>query len=186
MALSARFQELVQERAKRMPIAEPAGRVNAPQSGVNRKPTVDTPRSKLGGKEDFPNPAAVKNRITLRIDASMRRVLERRRQQTGQTVSQVARGALELALRAEVTEGQQTDQPDQRRTVAPNYALPPDLQRLLPQYRSFGAQIWQERRRCLGALLAICEVVREQSRNAQDQALCAEILRIGKRFGLLR
>lgn len=127
---------------------------------------------------------AAKPRITVRLDRPLARLVGERCRAEGRTVSDIVRGALEFTLRAEdqVTE-------EVKRTASrprPAYVFPRELHELLPRYRAFGAEIRKERRRCFGALLAICEVVREHSRSAEDLSLCAEISRLGKILGLLR
>lgn len=94
------------------------------------------------------------------------------------------RSALELALGSKTHERHKELA---QAPVAPSvYVFPRELQHLLPGYRAFGMEAVRERRRCFGALLAVCEVVREHTGNRQDRTLCAELLQIGKRFGLFR
>lgn len=145
----------------------------------------DAGNSKIGVGAAL-NPSTDGRRITVRLHGSAIHLLERRHQQTGQNLSEIVRNALQFALQAGSDEGQRIPDSQFRQKVPSSYTFPRDLQPLLPQYRVFGTQIWQERRRCFGALLAICELVREQTGSPQDQALCAETLRIGKLYGLLR
>ena len=128
----------------------------------------------------------VTDRITIRINGLSRQLLEDRCQRTGQSVSETVRCALHVALGTNnsVCQSVETTQAVQRGAI--NYNFPGELSDLLPRYRAFGMQIYAERRRSVAALLAACEIVREHSGNAQDRALCAEILRIGRQFGLLR
>lgn len=124
-------------------------------------------------------------RITIRLNPLVGDLLDRRCQQTGQTVSQVVRGALELAIGPTASENPRGERSPSLPPPSPDYAFPQQLQELLPRYRAFGMTIYVERRRCFEGLLAICEVVQGHSQNAQDRALCAELLRIGRKFGLL-
>jgi hypothetical protein len=121
-------------------------------------------------------------RLTVRIPSSLTELLDRRCQLTGLTLSEAVRGAVEVALGPGVSPCNGTPPPA---FSASDYAFPRQLDELLPRYRAFGMEIWKELRRCFGALVAICEVVRQHSQNAQDRALCAELVRLGKLFGLL-
>lgn len=124
------------------------------------------------------------SRICVRINRSLSQLLGRRCQQTSQSLSAIVRSGLELALGSET---QERHEELARAPVAPSvYVFPRELQHLLPGYRAFGMEAVRERRRCFGALLAVCEVVREHTGNRQDRALCAELLQIGRRFGPLR
>jgi hypothetical protein len=55
---------------------------------------------------------------------------------------------------------------------------------LLAQYRHFGCEIWQERNRLFQRLLAAAEVAKANNENPRDAEICAEILRLGQRFGV--
>lgn len=133
-----------------------------------------------------PGLSAPKARITVRLDPPLARLVGERCRVEGRTVSNIVRGALEFTLRAEdqlTGEGKATASFSPSR---PAYVLPRELHESLPRYRAFGAEIFKERRRCLGALLAISAVVLEHSQNAQDLAFCAELSWLGRSFGLLR
>ena len=100
-------------------------------------------------------------------------------------MSEAVRGAVEVALRPELSPPPSCAVEPSAAFSASDYAFPRQLEEFLPRYRAFGMEIWKERRRCFGALVAICEVVRQHSQNAQDRALCAELVRLGKLFRLL-
>lgn len=65
------------------------------------------------------------------------------------------------------------------------YALPATLVELLPRYRHFGMEICKERRRLFQNLVAAAEVTREPSDNPRDAELYLELLRVGRKFGLV-
>ena len=127
-----------------------------------------------------------KKRITVRLDQLLAEVLAETTRKTGQSLSQVVRASLQLGLVPQVSEKQESGSFGIKPERAQTYIFPPELADLLPRYRAFGMELWPERRRCFGALLAICEVARAHSQNAQDRALCAELLLLGKRLGFFR
>lgn len=126
------------------------------------------------------------HRITIRLHPHLAGILDERCRQTGQNPSEVVRSALALMLASDGPQPAPSIPAGHSKSAEDGYVFPRELEELLPRYRAFGMEIWKERRRCTGFLLAICEVAREHSQNAQDRALCAEILRIGRQFGLLR
>jgi hypothetical protein len=63
--------------------------------------------------------------------------------------------------------------------------LPEKVSVLLPGYRAFGSQIWQERRRLFQRLLAAAEIAQENRENPRDAELRYELLRIGYAYGQL-
>jgi len=128
----------------------------------------------------------LEKRITVRLDQSQTELLAEICRTTGQSPSQVVRASLQLGLVPQVSEKQESGGFGIKPERAQAYIFPPELAGLLSSYRAFGMEIWPERRRCFGALLAICEVARAHSQNAQDQALCAELVRLGRRFGFFR
>jgi hypothetical protein len=126
-------------------------------------------------------------RVTIRISGALREILEQRSRSTGQDLSTIVRAALELTIVCQTRPEQAVEKfVPTRPETRPVYIFPRELEQLLPRYRSFGMEAMRERRRGFGALLAVCEVVREHTKNIQDRVLCAELLQIGRRFGLLR
>jgi len=135
----------------------------------------DTERTSVGNRG---------SRITIRINVPLGSRLRDRCEQTGQSVSEVVRAALELAFApAALERPQEANQPSKELSA---YVFPRDLQNLLPQYRAFGLEAVKQRRRSFHGLLAVCEVVRENTKATQDRALCTELLELGERFGLIR
>ena len=125
-------------------------------------------------------------RITVRLDKPLAEILADTSRKMGQSPSEIVRASLRSGLVPQAPEKQESGSFGIAPEGAQSYAFPSELGDLLPRYRAFGMEIWQERRRCFGALLAICEVARQHSRNARDRAICAELLRLGKRFGIFR
>jgi len=150
---------------------------------------IDDPSVKvMGGRETYGGSETIKKikRVTIRLDGPLADLLAETTRKTGQSLSQVVRASLQLGLVPQVSEKQESGSFGIKPERAQTYIFPPELAKLLPGYRAFGMEIWPERRRCFGALLAICEVARANSQNAQDQALCAELLLLGKRLGFFR
>jgi len=131
-----------------------------------------------GGKRD--------RRVSVRLDEFLAALLAETCQKTGQNPSEIVRASLQLGLGPQVSEKQESGSFGIKPERAQTYIFPPELADLLPRYCAFGMEIWPERRRCFGALLAVCEVARAHSQDAQDVALCTELLRLGKRFGFFR
>jgi hypothetical protein len=69
-------------------------------------------------------------------------------------------------------------------SVGPPFAFPPEVQQLVPSYRAFGTVLPKERRLRFMGLVALCGLVAETSENSQDALLCAELIALGRRFGL--
>ncbi len=126
------------------------------------------------------------SRITIRLGDQLECALTERRKQTGQSITDVLRSALAVTLASDSPPPSFPDvQLSQPQGASDGYIFPRELEDFLRCYRGFGMEIWPERRRCFGRLLAACEAARGHSKNVQDRALCAEILRIGRLYGLL-
>jgi hypothetical protein len=124
-------------------------------------------------------------RISFRLNGKLRRCLEERSQQTHQTVSEVIREALEFALQPKPASEMPTQAVATASRSSSPCALPPEVQELLPANRGLGAQMLKERRIRFRNLVALCEATRESTQTGQDAALCAQLVDIGKHFGLL-
>jgi Arc/MetJ-type ribon-helix-helix transcriptional regulator len=126
------------------------------------------------------------SRITVRVNGALCERLEQRCQQVGESVSEVVRSALELALGQEMPAQApvRRHSPDSS-AAPPGYVFPHELNEVASRYVAFGMEAAKERRRAFGAILAVSEVVRQNSGNPQDLALCVELLQLGTRFGLL-
>jgi hypothetical protein len=125
-------------------------------------------------------------RITVRLDDTLTQLLASQSRIGNQSLSEIVRSSLEFALVPRAPEKQESRSVGSEQEIALDYIFPADLKDLLPKYRPFGTEIWIERRRCFQALLAICEVARELSRNARDQTICVELLALGRRLGLCK
>ena len=63
-------------------------------------------------------------------------------------------------------------------------SFPPKIEELVALYRSFGGEVWKERRRLFQRLFASAEVAQENCENPRDAELYGELARIGKAYGL--
>lgn len=129
-------------------------------------------------------------RLTVRLVPKAAELLANLCRTSGQTASEVIRMALQqylnpIAAAAERPSILSNNEKTGGEKATGEYSFPSELHDLLPQFRNFGMELRPERRRCFARLLAACEAAREHSQNAHDRALCAEILRIGRLFGLL-
>ncbi len=126
------------------------------------------------------------NRLSVRLDQHLSDVLARRCVQTGQTLSEIVRQALESTLLSDTRETTPVTASEPPKTANPGYVFPPQLRELLPRHRAVGMAIRQQQRRLYENLLAASEVVRESGeRSQQDEAICSELLDFGKRFGFV-
>ena len=120
-------------------------------------------------------------KITFRLTAGLKGVLQQRCHLTGQTMSEAVRELLEYAL---VGTGPSVSE-DGPKPDAPECSFPDKLIPLLCSVEHLGASAWVEFRLQFPRLIALSEVVRQASQSPVDQALCAELLRIGRTFKLL-
>ena len=63
-------------------------------------------------------------------------------------------------------------------------SCPPSVAEMESQYRAFGAQIWKERRVLFQRTVLAAKIAQSNNENPKDAALYAELLRLGRQFGL--
>lgn len=122
----------------------------------------------------------VPNTISVRLPAPLRQDLQIRVEKTGLNYSDVVREALRFALAPSKPAGGPT--PPSGDTNG--YQFPHEFRHMLHSAR-MGAAIWAERRARFRYLLALSEAAREINSNPLEQAICTELLRIGRQFKLL-
>ena len=125
-------------------------------------------------------------RISVRIESRLAARVIERCTDTGLSLSDFVRRSLSHAVG--------TQPPSLAPVVPPNppvnrqteaYEFPKPLEGLLPQFRAFGGGVWTERRLRFRATLVLAEIARQNSGSEHDLALCSELVRVGRRFGLL-
>ena len=121
-------------------------------------------------------------KITFRLTPDLKQLLQQRCDLTGQTTSEAVRELLEYALVSGTGSSVSGDGP---KPDAPEYEVPDELIPVLLSVEHLGASAWVELRLQFPRLVALSEVARQASRSPVDQALCAELLRIGRTFKLL-
>ena len=121
-------------------------------------------------------------KITFRLPPDLKQLLQQRCDLTGQTTSEAVRELLEYALVLGTGPSVSEDGP---KPAAPEYVFPDELIPELSSVEHLGASAWLELRLQFPRLVAMSEVARQVSQNPVDQALCAELLRIGHTFKLI-
>ena len=128
----------------------------------------------------------VSQKITVRLTPMLKNALEERCAQTGQLTSAVVREALEYALVPKIASGQNSEgEIPPGGGVAPDGYFPIGLAPFLVSAQQSGASVWTERRMQFCYVLALAEFARQISKNPLDEALFAELLRVGLEFKLL-
>ena len=120
-------------------------------------------------------------KITFRLTPGLKQVLQQRCNITGQNASEAVRELLEYAL----VSGTGPSVSEGAPKPAPEYEFPDKLIPLLLSVENLGASAWVELRLQFPRFVALSEVARQVSQSSVDQALCAELLRIGRTFKLL-
>jgi hypothetical protein len=124
-------------------------------------------------------------RLTVRLPDQMAELLRAKCRESDQTPSQLVRSALIAALRVDESDEEAMSDGMESKPSRPSREFPSALLDLLPKYRCFGGRLWPERRRLFHALLAAAQVAQENGENPQDLHLRNELVRLGKRFGLM-
>ena len=123
----------------------------------------------------------ISSKITFRLPPDLKLLLARRFNITGQTTSEAVRELLEYAL----VSGTGSSVPEDGVETGPGYEFPDELISELLSVEHVGASAWVELRLQFPRLVALSEVARQIGQRPVDQALCAELLRIGRMFKLL-
>lgn len=63
-------------------------------------------------------------------------------------------------------------------------SCPPSIAELESQYRAFGAAIWKQRNVLFQRTVVAAKIAQSNNENPKDAELYAELLRLGKQFGL--
>ena len=125
-------------------------------------------------------------RISVRLESRLAARVTEICHETGLTLSDFVRRSLSHAVSTQTPPPGPVvpaDPPVNRQTEA--YEFPKPLEGLLPQFRAFGGGVWTERRLRFRATLVLAEIARQNSGSEHDLALCSELVRVGRRFGLL-
>ena len=125
-------------------------------------------------------------RISVRLESRLAGRVAERCQETGLSLSDFVRRTLSQSVNTQTPPPAPVgpaDPPINRQTDV--YEFPKPLEGLLPQFRAFGGGVWKERRLRFRATLALAELARLNSGSEHDLALCSELVRIGRRFGLI-
>ena len=124
----------------------------------------------------------ISSKITFRLPPGLKQLLQQRCDLTGQRTSEAVRELLEYAL----VSGTGSSVPEGApKPAAPECSFPDKLIPLLCSVEHLGASAWVELRLQFPRIIALSEVARQASQSPVEQALCAELLRIGRTFKLI-
>jgi hypothetical protein len=166
---------------------------------------MNPPNEKIGGRAW---------RVTVRLDAHRADLLRRLSESSGCDPSRVLREALDRfagppgpgiipskarlpvgAIASDTALNNVTVAPAPQPTAAASQqdpfpqnpiprSRPGHMAELLQQYRAYGSELWNERRRVFKRLFCTALLAQENGENPKDRELHNELLRIGRTYGL--
>jgi hypothetical protein len=101
-------------------------------------------------------------RISVPLESRIAARVAERCQETGLSLSDFVRRSLSQSISTQTPHAAVQVEPTASRQKEA-YEFPKSLEELLPQFRSFGAGVWKERRLMFRATIALAEIARQNS-----------------------